>query len=318
MRIVMVVVAILVAALPVTGQSPTSPRTPWGDPDLQGFWPSAPLLSVPLERPVELGKKATLTEEEFARLPEESRVPGNNDLFNQGGSRARLMEHGKPQRQTSLIVDPPDGRLPPLTAEGARRLAAIPALSDPHNGPEDFSVLERCVSRGAVGSMLPVGNTNGNQIIQAPGVVVILNEMVHEARVIRVDGHPHLGAKIRSYMGDSRGRWEGQTLVVETINFNDNSNHIGGAGSRYPSYSRDARLTERFTRIDADTIRYEATVDDPRMWTQSWTVAFPLKRDPGYDLFEYACHEQNYSMPHMLRGERIEEKSQPITSSAGR
>ena len=256
---------------------------------------------MPLERPVALGKKATLTEEEFARLPQESRVPGNNDLFNQGGSRAKLMEHGKPQRQTSLIVDPPDGRLPPLTAEGERRVAAKPALTDPHNGPEDFSGLERCVSRGALGSMLPVGNTNGTQIIQAPGVVVILNEMIHEARVIPLDGHPHAGAKIRSYMGDSRGRWEGQTLVVETINFNDNSNYAGGAGSRYPSYSRDARLTERLTRIDADTIRYQATVDDPRTWTQSWTVAFPLKRDPSYYLFEYACHEQNYSMPHMLR-----------------
>ena len=308
MRNVMVVVfAIVVAALPVTAQHWTPPKTPWGDPDLQGFWPSVELLSVPIERPVELGTKATLTDEEFARLPAESRVPSVNDQFNQGGSRARLMEHGTPQRQTSLIVDPPDGRLPPLTAEGARRVAAKPALTDPHNGPEDFSGLERCVSRGTLGSMLPVGNTNGNQIIQAPGLVVILNEMVHEARVIPVDGRPHLGAKIRSYMGDSRGRWEGQTLVVETINFNDKSNHIGGAGSRYPSYSRDARLTERFTRIDADTIRYEATVDDPRTWTQSWTVAFPLKRDPSYQLFEYACHEQNYSMPHMLRGERIGE-----------
>ena len=169
MRIVMVVVAIVVASLPVTGQSRTAPKTPWGDPDLQGFWPSVELLSVPLERPVALGKKAMLTEEEFARLPKESRVPGNNDQFNQGGSRARLMEHGTPQRQTSLIVDPPDGRLPPLTAEGARRVAAKPALTDPHNGPEDFSGLERCVSRGALGSMLPVGNTNGTQIIQAPG-----------------------------------------------------------------------------------------------------------------------------------------------------
>ena len=317
MRIVMVVVAIVVASLPVTGQSRTPSKTPWGDPDLQGFWPSVELLSVPLERPVALGKKAMLTEEEFARLPKEARVPGNNDQFNQGGSRARLMEHGTPQRQTSLIVDPPDGRLPPLTAEGARRVTAKPALTDPHNGPEDFSGLERCVSRGALGSMLPVGNTNGTQIIQAPGVVVILNEMIHEARLIPVDGHPHAGARIRSFMGDSRGRWEGQTLVVETTNFNDNSNYMGGAGSRLPSYSSDARLTERFARIDADTIKYEATVDDPRTWTQPFTIAFPLKRDSSYYLFEYACHEQNYSMPHMLRADTIE-KPRAITDSAGR
>jgi len=138
------------------------------------------------------------------------------------------------------------------------------------------------------------------------GDVVIRNEMIHETRIIPVDGRPHLGATIRSYMEDSRGRWEGQTLVVDTTNFNDYANYIG-PGGRYPSYSRDTRLTERFTRIDADTLRYEATVDDPRTWTRSWTVALPLKRDPSYYFFEFACHEQNYSMPHMLKGARIGE-----------
>jgi len=274
---------------------------PWGDPDLQGFWPSVGLLSVPLQRPVNLGTKAMLTDEEFAKLPTQLRIPGLNDRFTGGGTRAQLMEHGTPQRQTSLIVDPPDGRLPPLTAEGATRAAAVPTSAGPHSGPETYNALERCLSRGALGSMLPVGNTNGNQIIQAPGLVVILNEMVHEARVIPLGGRPHLGAGIRTYMGDSRGRWEGRTLVVETTNFNDNSNYIGGAG-RIPSYSRDARLPERFTRIDADTLRYEATVDDPKTWTKPWTVVLPLKRDPNYQLFEYACHEENYSMPHMLKG----------------
>ncbi len=311
MRNVRVVVAIgfgfVLAALPITAQKRTPPRTPGGDPDLQGLWPSFQLLSVPLERPVALGKKATLTDEELARLPTQSRVPGNNDLFNQGGSRALAMEHGTPQRQTSLIVDPPDGRLPPLTEEGKRRTAALPTVSGLFAGAESFNGLERCVSRGALGSMFPVGSTNGNQIVQAPGFVVILNEMVHEARLIPVDGRRHLGANIRSYMGDSRGRWEGQTLVVETVNFNDASNHIGGAGSRHPSFSRDTRLTERFTRVDADTLRYEATVDDPTTWTHSWTVALPLKRDPNYQLFEYACHEANYSMSHMLRGAHLGE-----------
>jgi len=301
MRYVMVVIAIVVATLPVAGQNWTPPRMPWGDPDLQGFWPSVGLLSVPLQRPVNLGTKAMLTDEEFARLPTQLRIPGLNDRFTGGGTRAQLMEHGTPQRQTSLIVDPPDGRLPPLTAEGAKRAAAVPTSAGPHSGPETYNVLERCLSRGALGSMLPVGNTNGNQIIQAPGLVVILNEMVHEARVIPLGGRPHLGAGIRTYMGDSRGRWEGRTLIVETTNFNDNSNYVGGAG-RVPSYSRDTRLTERFTRIDADTLRYEATVDDPKTWTKPWTVSLPLKRDPNYQLFEYACHEENYSMPHMLRG----------------
>ena len=297
-RLIVVGAFVMTALLPVTAQNWTPPRTPWGDPDLQGLWPSFHLLSVPLERPVALGKKATLTDEEFARLPQQSRVPGGNDVFNQGGSRALAMEHGTPQRQTSLIVDPPDGRLPPLTEEGKRRAAALPTVSGLYAGAESFNGLERCVSRGALGSMFPVGSTNGNQIVQAPGLVVLLNEMVHEARLIPVNGRPHLGANIRSYMGDSRGRWEGQTLVVETTNFNDASNRIG----RHPSFTRDARLMERFTRIDADTLRYEATVNDPRTWTHSWTVAFPLKRDPNYQLFEYACHEANYSMSHMLRG----------------
>jgi hypothetical protein len=310
MRSVMVVfaIAIVVAALPVTAQKGTPPRTPWGDPDLQGLWPVVDLLSVPVERPAELGTRATLTHEEFAQLPSESRTPGPNDFFTGVGTRALLQEFGKPQRQTSLIVDPSDGRLPPLTAEGRKRVAALPTPSGPRNGPEDFSPMERCISRGVLGSMVPLGSSNGNQIIQAAGWVVILNEMVHEARVIPIDGRPHVGSKIRSYMGDSRGRWEGQTLVVETVNFNDNSNFIGGAGTRIPSYSRDARLTERFSRIDADTIRYEATVDDPTTWTRPWTIAFSLKRDVGYPLFEYACHEENFSMPHMLRGKRAEEK----------
>ena len=312
MRKVMVVVAIgfgfVIAALPVTAQKWTPPRTPWGEPDLQGFWPSAELLSVPIERPVALGTKATLTDEEVARLPPQSRVPGVNDFFTGGAStRAQLQEFGTPQRQTSLIVDPPDGRLPPLTAEGARRVAALPSVAGLHNGPEDFTPMERCLSRGALGSMVPLGSSNGNQIVQAPGLVVLLNEMVHEARLIPVNGRPHLGAAIRSYMGDSRGRWDGQTLVVETTNFNDNSNFIGGADTRVPSYSRDTHLTERFTRIDADTLRYEATVDDPKTWTRPWTVAFPLKRDPSYYLYEFACHEQNYSLPHMLKGARLGE-----------
>jgi len=307
MRNVMVLSAILVAALPLTAQKWTPPRTPWGDPDLQGLWPVVDMLSVPIERPAELGMRATLTDEEFARLPSEYRAPGPNDFFTGSGTRNLLQEFGKPQRQTSLVVDPPDGRLPPLTAEGKSRAGLLPTPNGPRNGPQDFSPMERCISRGTLGSMVPLGSSNGNHIIQTAGVVVLLNEMVHEARVIPIDGRPHVGAKIRSYMGDSRGRWEGRTLVVETTNFNDNSNFIGGAGTRIPSYSRDARLTERFTRIDADTIRYEATVDDPRTWTRPWTVAFPLKRDPSYSIYEYACHEENYSMPHMLRGKRAEE-----------
>jgi hypothetical protein len=302
MRKVMVVIAFVVAAVPATGQHWTAPRTPWGDPDLQGFWPSADMLGVPFERPANLGERATLTDEEFAQLPAQRRAQNANDAFF-GESRAHWREYGTPQRQTSLIVDPPDGRLPPLTADGAKRTAALPnEARGSLNGPENASAAARCLTRGAFGSMLPIGNSSGNQIIQAPGLVVIRNEMIQETRLVPVDGRPHVGARIRSYMGDSRGRWEGQTLVVETINFNDNS-----GGNR--AFSRDARLREHFTRIDRNTIRYEATIDDPRTWTRPWTVAFPLKQDPNYYLFEFACHEGNYlSMISMLGGARLAEK----------
>jgi len=302
MRSLLVVIALVLTPALIQGQHGTSPRTPWGEPDLQGYWPSVAMLGVPLERPASLGEKATLTDEEFARLPAQRRTPNANDAFF-GESRDHWRDYGKPQRQTSLIVDPPNGRFPPLTPDGAKRTAAIPnEARGPLNGPDDVSPAARCISRGAFGSMLPIGNSSGNQILQAPGVVVIRNEMIHEARVIQVDGRPHVGKKILSYMGDSRGRWEGATLVVETTNFNE----TGGVNR---AFSRGARMTERFTRIDARTLRYEVTVDDPQTWTRPWTVAFPLEQDPTFYLFEFACHEGNYwSMRSMLGGARLVEK----------
>ena len=302
MRSLLALIALVLTPALIQGQHGTSPRTPWGEPDLQGYWPSVAMLGVPLERPASLGEKATLTDEEFARLPAQRRTPNANDAFF-GESRDHWRDYGKPQRQTSLIVDPPNGRFPPLTPDGAKRTAAIPnEARGPLNGPDDVSPAARCISRGAFGSMLPIGNSSGNQIMQAPGVVVIRNEMIHEARVIPVDGRPHVGKKILSYMGDSRGRWEGATLVVETTNFNE----TGGVNR---AFSRGARMTERFTRIDARTLRYEVTVDDPQTWTRPWTVAFPLEQDPTFYLFEFACHEGNYwSMRSMLGGARLVEK----------
>jgi hypothetical protein len=302
MRSLLVVIALVLTPGLIQGQHGTSPRTSWGEPDLQGYWPSVAMLGVPLERPASLGEKATLTDEECARLPAQRRIPNANDAFF-GESRDHWRDYGKPQRQTSLIVDPPNGRFPPLTPDGAKRTAAIPnEARGPLNGPDNVSPAARCISRGAFGSMLPIGNSSGNQILQAPGVVVIRNEMIHEARVIHVDGRPHVGRKILSYMGDSRGRWEGSTLVVDTTNFNE----TGGVNR---AFSRGARMTERFTRIDARTLRYEVTVDDPQTWTRPWTVAFPLEQDPTFYLFEFACHEGNYwSMRSMLGGARLVEK----------
>jgi hypothetical protein len=260
------------------------------------------MLGVPLERPVSLGEKATLTDEELASLPAQRRIRNANDAFF-GESRDHWRDYGKPQRQTSLIVDPSNGRFPPLTPDGAKRTAAIPSEArGPLNGPGDVSPAARCISRGAFGSMLPIGNSSGNHIIQAPGVVVIRNEMIHEARIVHLDGRKHVGAQVAGYMGDSRGSWQGHTLVVETTNFNDN----GGANR---AFSRNARMTERFTRVADRTLRYEVTVDDPQTWTKPWTVAFPLEQDPDFYLFEFACHEGNYwSMRSMLGGARLAEK----------
>jgi len=302
MRSLVVAMTLVVSTVLVHGQHWTAPRTPWGDPDIQGYWPGVAMLGVPLERPASLGDKATLTDEEFAQLPEKRRLTNANDAFF-GESRDHWRDYGKPQRQTSLLVDPPNGRFPTLTPAGAKRTAAIPnEARGPLNGPANVGPQGRCISRGAFGSMMPIGNSSGNQIIQAPGLVVIRNEMIHETRIVYLDGRPHVGAAISEYMGDSRGRWQGQTLVVETTNFNEN----GGVNRQF---SHNARMTERFTRIDERTLRYEVTVDDPETWSKPWTVTFPLEQDPSYYIFEFACHEGNYwSMRSMLGGARLEDK----------
>ncbi len=300
MRILLVVIALVVTVLPIHTQRWTSPRTPWGEPDVQGYWTSTDLLGVPVERPLNLGEKAAYTDEELARLPDKPYIRGANDAFF-GESRDHWRDYGKPQHQTSMIVDPPNGRFPPMTSDGARRQPLIPNESKGNlRGPTGVSPTARCISRGAYGSMLPIGNSSGNHIIQAPGLVVIRNEMIHEARIIPTDARPHIGATINGYMGDSIGRWDRNTLVVDTTNFKEGAGQ--GAGLLM---TRDAHMTERFTPVDADTLQYLVTVDDPRTWTRSWTATYPLRRDPGYYLFEFACHEGNYlSMTSMLLGGR--------------
>jgi hypothetical protein len=284
------------------------------------------MQGTPLERPAEFGDRARLSDEEFAARTQQSQTQAEVDAETTVVQRPRRGggtgppshwgEHGKPTRQASLIVDPPDGRMPPLTPEGEQRLKSIhstyfldfPDAVDAHpfNDFADLGPYDRCISRGTLASMLPTGYNMGNQIIQIPGFVVIRNEMIHETRVIPLDGRPHVGAGIRMYMGDSRGHWDGDTLVIETTNFNGKVG-LTRNGNTTP-VSRDYRLTERLTRIDADTLRYEATIDDPRTWTRPWTVALPFTRHSDYGMFEYACHEGNYAMKHILSGARAEEK----------
>jgi hypothetical protein len=275
-----------------------------------------------MQRPVEFGERATLTDAEFARREAQARTQAEADaqeFVRPGetvgvGPPSHWTERGKPTRQASLIVDPENGRLPALTpeAEKRRRESNPPGeWRGQADSYEDMNIYYRCITRGLLGSIIPVVYGNGNEIVQAPGYVMIRHEMIHESRVIPLDGSPHASAAIRSYMGDSRGHWEGTTLVVETTNFTDKV-AIGSNGAGYPGdpgyHSDDLRVTERFTRTDANTLRYEATIDDPKTWVRPWTIAMALLRDPNYGLFEYACHEGNYAMSNILSGARAAEK----------
>ena len=307
------------AAKAAPAKSWTQSKTPWGDPDLQGTWTSDDCIGTPLNRPANLGEKLYYTEEDLAQRQKQLESQRENDLKEtvsadqrvgtgppgHWGERAR-----RPCKQTSLVVDPPNGRTPDLLPEAKTR--PIPEGAGNNNPKadswEDFSYYIRCISRGVTGSILPVIYGNGQQIVQAPGYVTILQEMVHEARVIPTDGRPHASPAIRSYMGDARGHWEGNTLVVETTNFLGNRNGIGLNGGGTPT-TEALKLKERYTRAGPNELRYEVTVDDPQTYTKPFKIAFPLTQEPGYQNFEYACHEGNYAMFDSLSGARAQEKA---------
>jgi hypothetical protein len=310
----------VVAGTAASAQS--SPRTAWGDLDLRGTYTSDNSIGVPFERPTQFGDRATLTDEEYAakvdaneeqvakdQNPEPESEFSAEDPSAINASRHWLERPDVPSRATSLVVDPPNGRLPELTPAGQQRLAerrgrrgrGLPASYT------DFTNYDRCLTRGLVGSIVPVIYGNGTQIVQAPGVVVIRNEMIHEARVIPLDGSPHASAGVRMWMGDSRGRFEGDTLVIETTNFTDRTG-LGGNGNG-AAHSVNLTLVERLRRVDADTLRYEFTVNDPETYTQPWTAEFDLDSRPGYEIYEYACHEGNYGLANMLSAARAEERA---------
>jgi hypothetical protein len=289
------------------------PRTTWGDPDLTGIWPSIDMVRVPVQRAPQYGTRLFMTAAEHAAQEQREQEMivrmAREGAGGATGAPGHWVEWGTSQRQSSLIVDPPDGRMPALTPEGQARAASAPRGTmgrAPLNGPEDFTMWERCISRGALGSTLPVLYNSGIDITQGPGVVALRYEMVHDSRIIPLDGRPHLSSSIRLHMGDARGRWEGNTLVVETTNFTDRIG-VGLSGGGVPN-SLTMRLVERFTRVSDDTIRYEATVHDPETWTKPWTVAFPLTRMPDYGMYEYACHEGNYGLRYALSGSRKEDR----------
>ncbi len=294
----------------------SAPRTADGQPDLQGIWSNN--TATPLERPEAFAGRDALTEEELAELRaraaelRDSEQAGNllGDLLVQqllddpnfqefdagtGNYNSFWLVERELDARTSLIVDPPDGRLPPMTEAALARFAARAGAPGHPAGPESLPLNERCITFGAPNVM--AGYNSYFQILQTPDHVVVLQELIHDARVIPLDQRPSLDETIRQLHGDSRGRWGGDSLVVETANYSSTASLYGA--------SRHSRVTERFTRIDPDTIEYVVTYDDPETWTQPWTVMIPLKKSaPGDAVYEYACHEGNYAMEGILAGAR--------------
>jgi hypothetical protein len=293
------------------------PMTPWGDPDLQGMWPIGHLAgNVPVQRPAQFGDRLYLSDEEFAERAErldaqrtsyEREIEGNTIGM---GHWAESRTTAQAERQTSLIVEPADGQLPALTEAGEAKAATLGSTwhTQHFDTFTDFDNWDRCITRGLPPSMFPFHYNNGIQIIQAPGYVVIRMEMIHETRIVPVDGRTPLDGSIRQWLGESRGHWEGNTLVVETANFNGKAHmtNVGNMGSPRTPYptSESLRLVERFTRIDDDTIEYEITIDDPEMLVQPWKAAFPWYQQPDYEFFEYACHEGNELLLTALNASR--------------
>ncbi len=307
------------AYVTVLAQSPvrtyTPPKTSWGDPDLQGIFSTATV--TPFERPPEFAGKPFLSEKEVADLearaaknrvdqPPREGDPGTyNQFWFDRGTKA-VSTH-----RSSLIIDPPDGQIPPLTPAAQNWIAERPGRGSAFDAPEHRPLSERCLWWASTGPpIFPTAYNNNYRITQAPGYVLILSEMIHDVRIIPLDGRPHLPQNIRQYLGDSRGHWEGKTLVVETTNFNDQTksefgrppfNSIRGIGEK-------ARVIERFTRTSADSIMYEFTVDDPVTYTKTWTAQMPWVKADG-SIFEYACHEGNYALQNVLSGARAAENS---------
>ena len=280
----------------------TSPRTAWGDPDLRGTWSYANL--TPLQRPTQFSEQERFTPEQATARDEGAHAERPHVWGNVGSYNAHWFDKGKvdPSRRTSLIIDPPNGRLPPLTPAGAARVKARrERTSGRPNSWLNFTAWMRCITYHGV-PPVSTGYNNTYQIFQTPEYVAILVENIHDVRIIPLDGRPPLDERIRQWNGDSRGRWEGDTLVVESGNFSDKTEH------RFPS-SMDLRAIERFTRVGDNTIRNEFTIIDPATYTQPWTATRSMPRLDGYVIYEYACHEGNYAMTNALSGARAEERA---------
>jgi hypothetical protein len=293
----------------------TVPRTSDGQPDLQGYWTNNTV--IPLERPAELGDKALFTEEEVAAFMQQRLVPEETESGTAADVHYQLTDFGLDHSQntvnvnlrTSLITDPADGRMPPpLPAAAASAKERTDYLrAHAFDSAQDRSLGERCILWSHQGPpIIPVGYNSNVRILQSPGYVVIQTEMLQDARMVPLDGRPHLSSGVRQWLGDSRGRWEGDTLVVETANYTGETGIRGSVPNL--RLSTDARVIERFERTGEDTIRYRFTVEDPNTWGRPWSAEYPMTRIEG-PMFEYACHEGNYGIVNTLNGARAEERA---------
>ena len=314
---------VLLAPAILSADDWTAPRTVWGHPDLQGVWTNETV--TPFERPAGQ-QKTTISEQEAQQIAaslarRRAETDGTSPPGSVGGYNNVWLDSGTgylPSRQTSLVVDPPDGRVPTRPSAEARRDLYKARSTESY---EFMSVWDRCITRGVPGSIFPAGYNNAYRILQTPDHVAIVYEMIHDARIIPLSDTPHLSGSVRLWMGDSRGRWEGDTLVVETRNYNDRGWIASNSASRRIKgipVSTELHVVERFTRVSEDTIQYEVTVNDPRIYTRPWTIEMPLTADPEYVLYEYACHEGNMAVELILGGARAEESAARLDGGSDR
>jgi hypothetical protein len=310
--------AVQLTAQAVKKPSYRAPRTSWGAPDIHGDYTNKDEANTPLERPQQLAGKdpGSFTEADLAQLAKDraasaQQIAGGIGGAETGAGPTHWYDHlaAKGSRPW-FITDPPDGHVPAMTPQAQRREAAIALLNDARDGegradsPDDRSMYDRCITRGLPGSMMPAIYGNAYQIVQTPDTIAIRYEMIHETRIIPLDGRPHAGAGIHLIMGDARGRFDGDSLVVETTNFT-NRTHLG-YNNRYNSTRQ--KIVERFTPIGRGKLDWEVTIDDPEVWTRPWSFAMTLTKDDSQPIFEYACHEGNYGLRDILSGARAEDR----------
>jgi hypothetical protein len=297
--------------VPLAGQSPPAaaktvkqawspPRTPDGQPDIQGMWTNYDSTPFEAPGPEDAARLAALRE----WFPAEDQT-GPGSVWGTDGPGAA----SRNARRKAMVVEPENGRVPVRPEAVATKDYALAHLTDSW---EYQTPWERCITRGVPAGIFPGGYGAGYKIVQVSGLVVIYYEMIHETRIIPVDGSPHPPQTIHLWNGDSRGHWEGHTLVVDITNYNDKGSiatNIASQAMRGIGQSEQLHVIERFTLVDANTINYEATIDDPKIYTRPWKVAMPISRDPKYEVFEYACHEGNYALPNTLSGARAQERA---------